>query len=1100
MAICTYTYVNMQVDRLKGKHIRAPLWPEPVRILDIQQVGERFEVTVKLLRSGDLSEQVLVAEDIQELLERLQESRPFSGDAQLFALGAEGHRIQLGYAFDPYFAVWASRVDPLPHQLEAVYGVLLKRPKVRFLLADDPGAGKTIMAGLFLKELKYRGLVRRVLIVTPANLTDQWRRELKEKFNETFVIANRETVNAHFGESIWEKESQVITSLDFAKREPYIEELRGMYWDLVIVDEAHKLSAIRYGREIKRSQRYRLGEVLSETSTHILFLTATPHQGNQERFRLLLDLLEPDLFATLGILEEAARAGENPVLLRRLKEDMTDFEGKPLFPPRHVHTPAFRLSPSERTLYDAVTDYVRQYFNRALDEQRRNVGLAMTVLQRRLASSTHAIASSLENRLRRLQKLSEEVSKLKSEPSQGNDIPEDLEDLPEEERWELEDRLLKLTLARNYDELVAEISKLEQLSKRARTLARLEDDTKLKELLNVLEKIGNEKLLVFTEHRDTLHFLVNALLRRGYRVTYIEGGMRLEDRIEREREFRDTAQVMVATEAAGEGINLQFCSVMVNYDLPWNPTRLEQRMGRIHRYGQKYEVHIYNLVAEGTREGDVLRLLLAKLEAMREALGSDRVYDVVGELLAGVDLEKLILEHIAGRKNLKAIQAAVEARLDPNRIGYLKEITLEALAHREINLARLREDLKRSEANRLEPEYTQRFFTRAIEELGGKLEPRRDGTFSLKLPFDLTQAYNLPRLWKRVTFNPRAKFDAELLAPGHSVFDAVLEVIIEKAHPELIKGAAFGSPHASAPGPLALFQLGVKNGLGQVVSRRLVAVLKDGNLPRQVAPNILIDAHPASSKPDTTPEPSTVTPSMRGWIYEQLLDAYLHEVESEQRRILNIKEKYGMKSLQHLISESSKKLTKLKLRAQKGDDLILAIRNEEQRLKELKQREDAFKVEIEKSGRLTPEVAELLGVAWLLPENGSELDEDDPKIRRQIEVAAMQAVLDYERNAGRSPRDVSQENLGYDIESSGRFIEVKGKASTGPVALTLNEWIAARRLGKDYYLYIVTYALEYPTLHIIRDASRKLEPDEQIHIVRYTVPEEQWLAASKVSD
>ena len=523
----------MQADRLKGKQIHAPLWPEPVQILDVRPVGGRFEIAAELLKSKRLSKLVLTAKEIEELLKRLGDASSFSGNPNLFALGTEAHRIRLGYAFDPYFAVWASRVDPLPHQLEAVYGVLLRRPKVRFLLADDPGAGKTIMAGLFLKELKYRGVVQRVLIVTPANLTDQWRRELKEKFNETFVIANRGTANARFGESLWEKENQIITSLDFAKREPYIEELRSVRWDLVIVDEAHKLSATRYGREIKRSQRYRLGEVLSETSTHLLFLTATPHQGDAERFRLLLDLLEPYLFATPGILEEAARAGENPILLRRLKEDMTDFEEKPLFPPRRVFTPSFRLSPSEKLLYDSVTDYVRHYFNRALDEKRRNVGLAMTVLQRRLASSTHAIASSLENRLKRLQKLSEEAARVKSEPNQEEELPENIDDLPEEERWALEDRLLKLTLARNYAELQAEIEKLEDLAKRARTLAKLEDDTKLKELLKVLEKIGNEKLLVFTEHRDTLHFLVNALKRRGYQVTYIEGGMRLEDRIER---------------------------------------------------------------------------------------------------------------------------------------------------------------------------------------------------------------------------------------------------------------------------------------------------------------------------------------------------------------------------------------------------------------------------------------------------------------------------------------------------------------------------------------------------------------------------------------
>ncbi|GMA17321.1 DEAD/DEAH box helicase [Deinococcus metallilatus] len=591
-------------DRLLDRPLRSPIFPEPVRVIRVERAGTRHKVTAEGLSTHRIHQRMLNGADIAALMHLVADQRTdFAGDPELFALGVEARRIQLGYTFDPFFAVSASRIDPLPHQLEAVYGVLLKRPRIRFLLADDPGAGKTIMGGLLLKELRYRKLLDRVLIVTPANLTDQWRREMHDKFGETFQVINRDVAGLSYGENPWEGENLVVTSVDFAKRDENLEHLRRVHWDLVIVDESHRLSATKYGSEIKRSQRYKLGEMLAQTSAHMLLLTATPHQGDDEKFRLLLDLLEPDLFATAGLLREAAGKGENPIMLRRLKEDMTDFDSKPLFPPRYVHTPQFRLSPSERALYDRVTDYVTKHFRKAWDDRRRNVGLAMTVLQRRLASSSYAISRSLENRLKRLQALRDDVNNLADDPYLGY-TEDELEDLPEEERWELEDRIAeRLTLARNLPQLEAEIRELEFLSREARTLAKLEQDRKLLELLKVLGKLNGEKLLVFTEHKDTLNFLVTVLQKQGYAVTHIDGSMGLEERVGREHEFRDSAQVMVATEAAGEGINLQFCSVMVNYDLPWNPTRLEQRMGRIHRYGQKYEVNIHNLIAEGTREG-----------------------------------------------------------------------------------------------------------------------------------------------------------------------------------------------------------------------------------------------------------------------------------------------------------------------------------------------------------------------------------------------------------------------------------------------------------------------------------------------------------------
>lgn len=1080
---------------LVDKQITDPLWPEPVRILRVTRSGSSYQVTAEGLRSQRVHKRLLPAQALERLAGAGAQEANFAGDPELYALGIEARRIQLGHTFDPFFAVSTSRIDPLPHQLEAVYGVLLKKPQIRFLLADDPGAGKTVMAGLTLKELKYRGLAERVLVVTPANLTDQWRREMKDKFGERFEVMNATTARAFYDENPWTVRPHVITSMDFAKHDPYLQQLSQAHWDLVIVDEAHKFSATRYGKDTKKSLRYHLGEVLSSSAEQLLFLTATPHQGDDEKFRLLLDLLQPDLFATTALLQEAAREDENPIMLRRLKEDMTDFEGKPLFPPRSVHTPEFRLTASERVLYEKVTEYVTKHFKRAWSEKKRNIGLTMTVLQRRLASSTYAIARSLENRHKRLSTLKDELSRL-DEDELWTLSDEELEDLPEEERWQLEDELAeRLTLAQNLPELEREIRELKALADEAAVLARIEQDRKLSELRKILDGLPkHEKLLIFTEHKDTLDYIARVLRKQGESLTSIDGSMRLEDRIAAEREFRDEKRIMVATEAAGEGINLQFCSVMVNYDLPWNPTRLEQRMGRIHRYGQRYDVHIYNLVAQGTREGDVLGRLLTKLEAMRAQLGSDRVYDVVGELLADVNLERLISEHLLGRRSLAEIQALVDARLSPERVDFIREVTLEALAQRELDLSRLREQKHDSELRRLQPEYVERFFDAAFVRLGGTIDRRQDGLLRLRVPYEVRQLNEaIANEYPRATFDGKAMLDAEFIAPGHPLFDAVLRRTLEDAAPALAQGAAFALPSLTHDELVAHLELSVVDGTGQTVSRRLFA-LQEGSAVRAAQPRILVDATPAAPSP-SPPDAGAAKERLREWAHDALLEPFLAEVSEARSREVAIRRKYGLKSLRHLIGESSKKLTQFKLKARGGEDMALPILQEERRLKALRERQQSLEARLEQEASLTPEPAELLGLALLGPLSAERLGDASPEVRRAVELAAMAHVMAYERAQGRDPKDVSAENLGYDVESGDRAIEVKGRAGTGDIVLTPNEWITAGRLEELYYLYIVTDALTAPKLHVIRDPARNLEAVEAHSVVSYVVAEQSWQQA-----
>jgi superfamily II DNA or RNA helicase len=784
-----------------GAILSGPHWPDRVRVVRVELRGTARVLieAVTLDSQARLISHLLRREELATLQVEAESGRlTLDGDPAGFRLTAEATRIRLAYTYDPQLAVSVARIDPLPHQLEAVYHYMLRQPRLRFLLADDPGAGKTIMAGLLLKEFKLRGAVTRTLIVAPANLAPQWQREMAEKFDEPFDLVDRAALAAR-GSRAWEIGEQCVVSLDFAWRPDALESLaRAPRWDLVVVDEAHKMAAYQRGSKLERTRRYRLGEILTDHTEHLLMLTATPHKGDPENFRLLLGLLDPDLFANAEILARAVQRQENPIFLRRLKEDLKDFDGRPLFPPRHVKTVGVELTDPEQRLYEEVTRYVADNFNRALAEDNHNVTFALIVLQRRLASSVRAIRRSLEHRRDRLAALRDLVRAdpgLLEAARRGADSPEELsEDAPEMERWEAEERALRYTLVRNLDELEAEIAILSDLAAQAQAVEDSGPERKLDELERVIQEIdlfrSGEKLLIFTEAKDTLDYLVEALTAWGLSVTTIDGTMTPPERYRAEQAFKAEKQVMVATEAAGEGINLQFCHLMLNYDLPWNPTRLEQRMGRIYRYGRRYEVYIYNLVATSTREGLVLHALLDKLERMREGLGQDRVFDVVDQLLEGVSLESLIRDALARRLTFEEVRDRVRARLEAlgdslASQARLQEATLAGVATRYVDLTRLHADRRRAAKARLVPAYIRAFFTWAMEALAaGRLERRDDGFWRIfyvpaalsGLPEDLRRRHGQPaESYAALTFNKAdlaAHPNLTFVGPGHPLFEA----------------------------------------------------------------------------------------------------------------------------------------------------------------------------------------------------------------------------------------------------------------------------------------------------------------------------------------
>ena len=829
-----------------------------VTVVSVQWFGsEALELTYKT-PAGRVANELLYRDD-EARLEIVEIGRPwsFDGDGALFRLVSEAQRIRLAHLFDPVLAVHTSVVEPLPHQITAVYESMLPRQPLRFLLADDPGAGKTIMAGLLIKELIARGDLQRCLVVCPGSLAEQWQDELYGRFHLPFEILTNDKLEAARTGNWFLEANLVIARLDkLSRNEDVQQKLQApdCGWDLVVCDEAHKMSATFFGGEIKYTKRYRLGQLLSGLTRHFLLMSATPHNGKEEDFQLFMALIDGDRFE--GRFRDGVHVAEVSDLMRRMvKENLLKFDGTPLFPERIAYTVPYRLSDAEARLYKSVTDYVREEFNRAeaLENDRRagTVGFALTILQRRLASSPAAIHESLRRRRERLESRLRELEVMQrggeaaiafaaAGPALDVEDVEDLDEAPENEIEAAEQEVLdQATAARSIAELNAEIETLRKLEALALEVRRSGKDTKWRELASLLGEVftaggrtlrvaepdvpygageiprpmssPRQKLVVFTEHRDTLSYLhgrVATLLGREKSVVLIHGGMGREDRLKAQEAFRHDPQVQVllATDAAGEGINLQRAHLMVNYDLPWNPNRLEQRFGRIHRIGQTEVCHLWNLVADETREGDVYRKLLEKLEQARQALGG-QVFDVLGKLhFEGRPLRELLVEAIryGEQPEVRArLTTAVDHALDRGRIQDLLEER--ALAHDAMDASRvqrIREDMVRAEARRLQPHYVESFFREAFQRLGGAAKQRevrryeithvpalvrnRDRSIGLGEPV-------LPR-YERIAFekslvSPQGQPLAAFVCPGHPLLDAVIDLTLER-HRDLLKRGA----------------------------------------------------------------------------------------------------------------------------------------------------------------------------------------------------------------------------------------------------------------------------------------------------------------------
>lgn len=1139
----------MSVEITEGQIVKNLIPTEPVAISKIQNLGSMVAITFTGINSNKVSNKVISLSDFANLeVLTNQGNFNFKGDPNRFCLYAEAERINSAYQFDPLFAVNCSIVDPLPHQVEAVYKFLLPLPKIRFLLADDTGAGKTIMTGLIIKELLMREIIDRILIITPGGLTKQWQQdELGVKFNLPFTLVNRSLFSSD--PNVFHTAKRIVTSIDFISREDIMNAVANSHWDLIIIDEAHKLSAYDYGTKTYKAKRYLAAEKLSQQCEHLILLTATPHRGRKDTFKKLMQLLDEDIFATDDLasarVRELEHSGANKFFIRRLKEDMKDWNNQPLYKNRFTKTTAYELTPEEKTLYDEVTQYLTKRKEEASETKNIHVSLALTVMQRRLTSSIRAITNTLEKRHLALQGILEEIRKNPSLWNQrhkleGFDIedPEDYDELDDEEKESLENilsdpRKFKLfTTAKGPKEIEDEANEVRKLYEMAKTLSmRNQEEQKFKELSKLLESqgvINGEKLVIFTEHKDTLLYLEERLKNTGYKIATIHGGKSVDERRDAQGLFLKEAAILIATDAAGEGINLQFCRLLINWDIPWNPNRLEQRMGRIHRYGQKRDVLVFNLVASNTREGQVLERLLRKLDVIRESLGDDRVYDVIQDVLEGVSLDEVFNSVFNGEEtSLDVFLRQDDANLKITFEQKIKE-QRERLAHSGVDYQdarRLKED---SDERRLQPIYIRLFFERAFVFLGGAFTEVRPAIYRIdKLPEALAKVlrddFNIyADSFRQIQFcfdkyvfldyqNIKDLGHVYYINPGNQVFDSLIKVIMHSCKEDMLKGTVLISPEDTED-LLAFF---VKSQItdnrpskrdGNVADERLMLIYqtKDGKY-HHTSPAKFLDLRPPVefAKPIETPEVLSENDVMI-WTFNnitlpQFQDTQKHVAEDTSKR-----REYLESAFTHIILDLQSEIQELQGKLLYGDNRVQEkILKKDERIKELIQKKNERIQRLELMNQLAPKQPEILGCAYVVPLSKVEYENHFGMSRDEdAEAVAMATAMEYERSQGWNPIDVSANNEGYDVKSISpekmkRYIEVKGRnGSDGSVIVTENEMNRLAQLGETAWLYIVINCKGTPELFRIQNPAGKLKFQAKSKGVQYFLPMEEWRAKS----
>ena len=1074
----------------------------------------------------------------------------FDADPDEFRLAAEALRIRYAALYDPMAAVYSSDIDPLPHQIRAVYEDMLPKVPLRFLLADDPGAGKTIMAGLYVKEMLLRSAAERVVIVCPGGLAEQWRDELAQKFSLDFEVFDLAMRFASPSGNPFRDHARLIVRMDQVARSGELMDMIGeVHWDVAIVDEAHRMSAHfrnQYG-EVARTSRFRLGETLAGTAENLLLMTATPHSGKEQDFQLFMSLLDRDRFAGRYRPARHRRTDTSGLMRRMVKEDLLTFDGRPLFPERRAETVAYELSPGEAELYRVVTNYVRSGMNAAdrlpqADGRRANsIGFALTVLQRRLASSPEAILQSL---IRRRDRLSELLRRVREDPASiasmvepaageptdidGYDDLWDETDENDQGRLELElDRVVdSATAARTEQELAAEIDVLDDLVVRARAVRMSGVDAKWSQLADILQRrvldAGTaeqpHKMIVFTEHRDTLTYLsrrIASLLGRSEAVAVIHGGMNRDERKAVQERFvsNPDVRILVATDAAGEGLNLQRADLMVNYDLPWNPNRIEQRFGRIHRIGQRRTCFLWNLVAKNTREGDVYGRLLGKIETMGKAYGG-RLFNVLGDGKAfdGRPLRELMLQAIQYGDDPR-VQARLDRIIDSGVRQGLDELVGERSAHPEmypgLDVREVRELMERARERKLQPGYVSAFFLPAFRSLGGMARLRETNRWELThVPASIRRrAERLDRhravadAYERITFDPRlthlgnGRPDALLVAPGTPLLDAVTGLVIDRYGEALDRGTVFVDRTDTQPDEPTLMvaaEQTIMDVRGAAVSRHFdyLQLSEHGEPAFSQAPPYLDYDRPRDGEGgaigallDSPWLHADHADAMRRMVYERGTRPRLAELQArrgaEREHVLAQVRSRLNAEIDYWYGEYNK-LHDDELHGRRGGHMTAALAMK--RAEEMEERLVRREQELEEGVRLRAVPAVIRGMALIVPERlvASAVTAPAPRVfamrTEEVDRRAVALTMRTERLLGRVPIEMPHNNKGFDIRSVDAqgckyFIEVKGRIDVpgaDTFTVTANEVAYAQSQGDRHMLALVRVSPEGPERDAIR--------------------------------
>jgi len=1126
---------------------------ELASVVAVTPVGTDAVTIIYKTHSGAIKEQLLFR-DSEAKLSIAQAGLAWSFDSPStdFKLVLEAMRIQMGFLFDPMMAIHTSNVEPLPHQISAVYEAMLPKQPLRFVLADDPGAGKTIMAGLLIKELIMRGDAQRVLIVAPGSLTEQWQDEMRDKFTIDFKLFSKEQQELSPSGNFFDDENLLIARLDqLARSENFQQKLRATHWDLIIVDEAHKLSAHKFGSEAKKTQRYLLGELLGSITRHYLLMTATPHNGKEDDFRLWLALLDSDRF--YGDSRDDAKVDVSDVMRRMVKEELLKFDGTRLFPERRAYTVNYCLSEPEAALYYQVTQYVVEEMNRAdrLDGQRKGqVGFALTMLQRRLASSPEAICQSLRRRKERLEKQLKEMKinnrgmavikedyplhsensmvyavRESSEPfyySRQVELPEEPDDMEDdlspEEYEQFVDRIVdRSTASETIAELEKEIESLKVLEMQAENVVLSGHDCKWEKLSEVIQNQPEmrdpsgapRKLIIFTEHRDTLNYLktkITDLLGNPDAIREIHGSTNRDTRKQIQEDFCNNPDVLIliATDAAGEGVNLQKANLMVNYDLPWNPNRLEQRFGRIHRIGQTEVCHLWNMVASETREGEVFQALFKKLEAERQSLGG-RVFDILGDAFENVSLKELLLEairygqsdEVKARMNQKVAEA-----LDTE---HLKEIIRRnSLVEQTMTpemLFKVKEEMDNAEARKLQPCFVRSFFKAAFEKVGGQIRTREKGRYEItNVPQCIREndrvtsqsRIAITKKYARICFEKdqiKPSNDVESAAfihPGHPLMHSLTDYILVNNRTLLKPGTVMVDPADDGIEPSLLFMIdhSVRESEGdKLVSRRLqfVRMRPDGSAQNAGwAPHLdLTDPSPeaeALAKSIRTQEWITKDLEERAILYASANMAKEHFDEVSRRRIEQVdKTESAVKErLVKAINYWTGRAIQLDEEVKAGRQPRVQPINARQNAADLTHRLEKRLAELTRMRNVVSNTPVVMGGILVIPQgllnkvSGAGTFSTDPLARTKVEELAMNAVMAVERGFGFEVKDVSAEKCGWDVSAyppqvdpskpmpNARHIEVKGREKGAEtVTLSRNEICYAVNQKDKFILALV---------------------------------------------